>query len=158
MSEDTPILFENALAAAVAACGFAVLFNVPPRALWGASMCGALAYACRFMLVESTLVPPVLATLVAATLVSGVATLIGKSMRAPAVIFVVPGVIPLVPGALAFRTMAALFTLTDEGSAADPQVLVAVSVNGIRTALITLAIAFGVAVPSLLLRRKRPMT
>jgi len=69
----------------------------------------------------------------------------------------VPGVIPLVPGALAFRTMAALLTLTDEGAAADPQVLVTVSVNGIRAVLITLAIAFGVAVPSLLLRRKRPM-
>jgi uncharacterized membrane protein YjjB (DUF3815 family) len=150
-------LLENAVSAAVAACGFAVLFNVPPRALWATSMCGALAYACRFVLIESALAPPVLATLVAATLVSGVATLIGKNMRAPAVIFVVPGVIPLVPGALAFRTMAALLTLTDEGAAADPQVLVTVSVNGIRAVLITLAIAFGVAVPSLLLRRKRPM-
>jgi uncharacterized membrane protein YjjB (DUF3815 family) len=152
------VLLEHALWAAVAALGFAVLFNVPPRALAPAALCGALAFASRALCVELRLCSLELATFFAATLVSVTATAVGKQLRAPAVVFVVPAVIPLVPGALAFRSTAALLALASREGAVDPAALATVAVGGVRAAVVTLAMAFGVAVPSLILRRRGPMT
>ena len=75
----------------------------------------------------------------------------------PAPVFVVPGVIPLVPGYLAFRTMIDMLTLTTTPGV-DEVLLLTAAVNSLETILIVGGIAAGVAVPSLLLRRHRPMT
>jgi uncharacterized membrane protein YjjB (DUF3815 family) len=72
-------------------------------------------------------------------------------------VFVIPGVIPLVPGAQAFRTMIDILVLTTDGVQVDQTILTATAANAIKTLLIVGAIASGIAVPSLLLRRHRPM-
>jgi uncharacterized membrane protein YjjB (DUF3815 family) len=38
------LVFENSVWAAIAALGFAILFNVPPRTLAGCAVGGAVAY------------------------------------------------------------------------------------------------------------------
>jgi len=90
--------------------------------------------------------------------VSFVGVRLGRYWHVPAPVFIVPGVIPLVPGYLAFRTMIDLLTLTTHAPAMDQALLLAAAANGLKTTLIVGGIAAGVAVPSLLLRRHRPMT
>lgn len=152
------LLLQNTFWAGIAALGFAVLFNVPRRALFGCALGGALAYAVRTVLVQFGLTGIEAATLLGATVVGFVGMRFGHRWRVPAPVFVVPGVIPLVPGYLAFRTMIDLLTLTTNAPAVDQALLLAAAANSLKTTLIVAGIAAGVAVPSLLLRRHRPMT
>ena len=82
----------------------------------------------------------------------------GRRLHAPALVFVIPGVIPLVPGALAFRTVKELLTLTAQSRHDDAALLASVVTNGFKAMLVTGAMALGVALPSLLLRSKTPVT
>jgi uncharacterized membrane protein YjjB (DUF3815 family) len=82
----------------------------------------------------------------------------GRVWRVPAVVFAVPGLIPFVPGSLAFRAVSDLLILTTGTVSADDTLLMKVVVSTLKSVLIVGAIAAGVAVPSLLLRRDRPMT
>jgi hypothetical protein len=49
-------------------------------------------------------------------------------------------------------------TLTTSGPSVDQALLLAAAVNSLKTVLIVGGIAAGIAIPSLLLRRHRPMT
>lgn len=148
---------EHALWAGLAALSFATLFNVPPTMLAGCALSGTVGYAVRALLVAlgEWGVPP--ATLLAAFCVGLVGTWCGRKLRAPAVVFVIPGIIPMVPGALAFRTLGEVLTMLNTTGQAQQTAFVDAMISLTRTALVTAALATGVAVPSLLLRRHRPM-
>ncbi len=151
-------LIQNIFWAGIVALGYAILFNSPKRTLFGCALSGTVAYAVRVLLVQYNLLTIEAATLIAATAVSFLAVLFGRRWHAPVPVFVVPGVIPLIPGLLAFTTMIDILTLTTGAPQVDEALLAEVAVNSLRTALILCGIAGGVAVPSLLLRRHRPMT
>ena len=151
------LLMQNSIWAGLAAVGFALLFNVPRRTLFGCTLAGALGYAVRSLLLELGLVGIETGTLLAATLVSVLGVVFGRVWRVPAVVFAVPGLIPFVPGSLAFRAVSDLLTLTT-GAVSDDTLLMKAVVSTLKSILIVSAIAAGVAVPSLLLRRDRPMT
>lgn len=150
-------LLEYTFWAGIASLGFAVLFNVPVRTLAACAVCGAVAYATRTLLAASGGTGIESATLAGATLAGFAAVLFGRRLHVPAAVLVMPGVIPLIPGALAFRTMIDLLNLTAAPSADETLVAIA-AVNAFRTALIIGAIAAGVAIPSLIFRRRHPMT
>ena len=158
MSETLVVLLQNTFWAGLAALGFAILFNVPARTLILAVISGAVGYAVRSGLVQSGFTGVEMATLVAAIVVSLLGVLFGRHWHAPPVVGVIPGVIPLVPGALAFRTMIDILVLTTDGVQVNETILTVTAANAIKTLLIVGAIASGIAVPSLLLRRHRPMT
>ena len=152
------LFLQNIVWAGIAALGFAILFNVPKRTLFACTLSGALAYAVRTALTNSGLMGVEAATLIGAAAVGFLGVPFGRHWHAPAIIFVIPGVIPLIPGALAFRTMIDLLTLTTSKTGVDGTLLAGTAVNGLKTILIVGGIAGGVAMPSLLLRRYRPMT
>ena len=151
------LLMQKSMWAGLAAVGFALLFNVPRRTLFGCMLSGALGYAVRSLLLELGLVGIETGTLLAATFVSVLGVVFGRVWRVPAVVFAVPGLIPFVPGSLAFRALSDLLTLTT-AAAADDTLLMKAVVSTLKSILIVGALAAGVAVPSLLLRRDRPMT
>ncbi len=151
------LLLQNTFWAGIAALGFAMLFNVPRRALVGCALGGALAYAVRTLLVQFGVAGIEAATLLGATVVGFGGVRFGHHWHVPAPVFIVPGVIPLLPGYLAFRTMIDLLTLTTNAPGVDQALLLTTAVNSLKTILIVGGIAAGVAVPSLLLRRHRPM-
>jgi len=151
------LLLQNAFWAGIAALGFAVLFNVPVRTLFACAICGAIAYATRTLAATSIGLSMEAATLAGATLVGFAAVLFSRRLHVPAPVLVMPGVIPLIPGALAFRTMIDLLNLS-AAPAADETLVAIAAVKSFKTALIIGAIAAGVAIPSLIFRRRRPMT
>jgi uncharacterized membrane protein YjjB (DUF3815 family) len=152
------LFLQNTMWAGIAALGFAILFNVPKRTLFACALSGAFAYAVRTGLTNFGLVGIEAATLMGSAVVGFLGVPFGRRWHAPAIIFVIPGVIPLVPGALAFRTMIDLLTLTTSTTGIDADLLADTAVNSLKTILIVGGIAGGVAMPSLLLRRDRPMT
>jgi uncharacterized membrane protein YjjB (DUF3815 family) len=150
-----PVL-EKSIWAGVAALGFAILFNVPPRVLWACALSGSTAFAARAGLIGLHFSSLELSTLYGATLTSLLGLLWAKRFQAPALLFVIPAVIPFVPGALAFRTIKDLMVLTSQARP-DPELLASVVANGFKTVLVVGSIALGVALPSLVVpRRKDP--
>ncbi len=146
----------DALWSALAALGFAVLFNVPVRTLPGCVACGALGHVLRTLLATQGLSLE-LASLAGATAVGFVGSAFARRWETPTMIFTVSGVIPMVPGVFAFRAMLGVIALI---SAPDAQAgLVALyetAVNAARTGLILAALAVGIAAPTLLFYRRRP--
>ena len=136
--------------AAPAALGFALLFNVPPRALW---MCGVLAvlgHAAR-KLVLTFNGDIVLGTLVAAILIGLIAEWWSARRNEPAVIYAISAAIPMVPGTYMYKAVQALLGIAtlptgDTGQA----LLLAAGVSGVKAVMIVLALAFGIAAPILL--------
>lgn len=136
--------------AAPAALGFALLFNVPPRALW---MCGVLAvlgHATR-KLVLTLNGDIVLGTLVAAILIGLIAEWWSARRNEPAVIYAISAAIPMVPGTYMYKAVQALLGIATLPSGDSGQaLLVAAGVSGVKAGMIVLALAFGIAAPILL--------
>ena len=149
-------LLGDAFWSAVAALGFAVLFNVPRRTLPGCALGGAVGHALRTWLTEQGLTIE-LATLASAAVVGFLGEYFARHWQAPVPVFTVPGAIPMVPGSYAFRAMLGLIQITNLSVFGGTPVLVEASVNAMKTALILAAIAGGIAAPSLLFQRYRPV-
>jgi len=88
----------------VAAVGFAILFDVPPRHLFWAGLAGAVSTTSRWWAQEWG-VPMVGASFVAGLSLGLVAQLLAHWRLSLSSLFAIPGYIPLVPGAVAFRGM-----------------------------------------------------
>lgn len=152
------LVAQDALWSAIAAVGFAVLFNAPKRTLLGCALGGALGHGTRTLLMNAFGFDLEVATLAGSTLIGFLGMAFAHYWKAPAPIFTVSAAVTMVPGSLAFRTMMGILQLsllTDP--AAGAAILVETSINGIRTALILGAIAAGIAAPALLFLRQKPV-
>ncbi len=151
------LILSDALWSALAAAGFAILFNVPRRLLWGCALAGAVGHALRTLLVESVDMPLELATLFGAITVGMLAQWCARRWRVPAPVFAVSGVIPMVPGLFAYSAMIAII----QSTAAEPDQVSALlaegAVNVIRVALILGALATGIVLPMLIFQREKPV-
>ncbi len=139
---------------AVAAFGFAVLFNVPKRTLAVTSMLALLGGLTKVALLKWG-VSLVLASLAGASLIGILAIQAAHSLHAPHLVFSIPAVIPLVPGIYTYRMMVGLVLLTkDPNSGAYIKTLAETVQNGLTAAFITMSIAIGIAIPMLVTRKK----
>jgi uncharacterized membrane protein YjjP (DUF1212 family) len=133
---------QDLIFSALAAAGYAMLFNVPYRALWGCVLCGLAGHGLRTVLEQSGL-DITSATLLGATAASLLARLCAYAYRVPPVIFAFPGVVAMVPGSYAFRAGIGGLELMRQGASAPFQ-LAAETLSLIFTAvLVTVAIAIG---------------
>ncbi len=160
-----PNLLVDAFWAAAAAIGFAVLFNVPYRTLAGCAACAALGHASRTFLLNSGLPGVdhiVTATLIGATVVGTLGFLLARWYQMPTIVFTVSGVIPMFPGIFAYRAMLDILQISgiiNLGAAVpiDQIILLEVIPNLLVTAFMLAALALGIAAPTLLFRRRKPV-
>ncbi|SDM46631.1 threonine/serine exporter family protein [Sediminibacillus halophilus] len=95
---------EQLITSFIAAAGFGVLFNAPRNALIQCGLVGMLGWVLYYGLAaEGTDAVP--ATLAGAFLVGGLSQVCAKYYKTPVIIFNVSGIIPLVPGGLAYDAM-----------------------------------------------------
>ena len=148
----TLLLLENSLWAAFAAMGFAILFNVPVRALPFTAFAGAIGYAVRSTLVQIG-ISIEWGTLVGATVVGFMGWLFARRQQMPRAVYTIAGIIPMVPGVFAYQTLIALFQIAEQGSDTPPDLLLLASVNGIKTGFILAALASGISIPRMLFHK-----
>jgi uncharacterized membrane protein YjjP (DUF1212 family) len=139
---------EDAAFSALAAVGFALLFNVPPRVAWACVVCGVASHTTR-TLTEHLGLNVVGGTLVGALLVGFLAQVFGKYFRAPAVVFAFPGVVAMMPGAYAFRMGVGCLQIVHGG--ASSALFDATITLGIEVVLMVAAIGIGVVIPAAIL-------
>ncbi|MFC3040385.1 threonine/serine exporter family protein [Virgibacillus xinjiangensis] len=88
----------------VAAAGFGILFNAPKKSLIQCGLAGMAGWILYYILVQQGM-DAVPATIFGAMLVAIITQIFAKVYKTPIIIFHVSGVIPLVPGGVAYDAM-----------------------------------------------------
>ncbi len=83
--------------AAICTLGFGILFNIPRRQLVYASVTGAVGWIIYSRLLGK-FDSPVMAAFAGALAVGMISEVLARKRKMPATVFIIPGLIPLVPG------------------------------------------------------------
>ena len=148
------MILEKGIWFGFAALGFAVLFNVPQRTLIIIWMLGAAGGLTKLLLMQAN-VEIVVATLAGAAVIGVLSVSAAHNKHAPPLVFSIPSVIPMVPGAFAYRMMLGLIKLAGT-AVTDPtyhQTLAETTSNGLKTMFILMSLAAGVSIPMLISRK-----
>jgi len=126
-------LLDDMLFAAIPAVGFALVFNVPPKALKYCAILGALGHVTRTLLLHFG-VPIVFATFFATCVIGFIGVHLSHRYLAHPKVFTVAAIIPMIPGVHAYKAM-----------------------TFINTSFILGALVLGLALPGLLFYRQKPV-
>ncbi|MCL1145091.1 threonine/serine exporter family protein [Shewanella sp. 10N.261.52.F9] len=148
-------MLNDAIFSAIPAIGFAMVFNVPRRYLPYCALAAALGHGSRTMWLSFGL-PIEWATFLAAALVGVVTIAFARKHLAPPLMYAVAAIIPMIPGTYAFNTVIGLVQLTAQAEM-SPELIYEVVSNGLKTVFILGALSVGLAMPSLLYFRSRPV-
>jgi uncharacterized membrane protein YjjB (DUF3815 family) len=148
------LLIIDAWFAWIPAVGFAMVFNVPKKMLIYCAVGGAFAHSLRFLLMHFG-VPIEWATLAASSSMGFLGLYWSRKHFIPRPVFTVAAVIPMIPGSFAFTTVVGIVQLNSGGYSLE--LIQIVVENGLRTLFILAALSFGLALPSILIYRGRPI-
>ena len=137
-----------AIAAAISAMGFSMIFNIQRRLLWVVAVGGMLAVCTRNFVNFELGYGPVVGSFMGALVVSLIAVKAVHWFHVPNHVLTIPSVIPMIPGVLMYRSLFGLINMN--GVVGE---VTAVVFNGINASLIVICIALGVAVPNIFARR-----
>lgn len=139
---------------ALASLGFALLFNVPRRCLPFVVILASLGGLAKLVLLHFGF-SLVGASFCGATLIGMISIPFAHFRHAPHVVFSIPAIIPMIPGVFAYRMALGVIKLATLAPDSVPSnLLVEVVQNGLTVAMVSMAIAIGVAMPFLLTRQK----
>ncbi|KEF38785.1 hypothetical protein M670_01999 [Schinkia azotoformans MEV2011] len=98
-------IVEHLITSFIASAAFGIIFNVPKRALPQCGFVGMVGWLIYIALVNYFSVDMLLATLVAAVFIAIISQTFAKFYKTPIIVFNVSGIIPLVPGGMAYDAM-----------------------------------------------------
>ncbi len=140
--------------AGIAAIGFAILFNVPRRTLLSIWSLGAIGGLIKFTAMNFN-VGIVFASFMGTVCIAVIAIRMAHLRNSPPLVFSIPSVIPMVPGAFAYKFMLGMIALTSmENTDAYIQTLIETVNNGAKMMFVLIALGTGVAIPMLLTRKE----
>ncbi|QCR63697.1 threonine/serine exporter [Serratia fonticola] len=146
-------LLQDMLLAAVPALGFAMVFNVPLRALRYCALLGALGHGSRMLLMHFGMNIE-WGSFLAAILIGIIGIYWSRWLLAHPKVFTVAAVIPMFPGISAYTAMISVVEISHLGySEALMSVMIS---NFLKACFIVGALSIGLSVPGLWLYRKRP--
>ena len=140
--------------AAIPAVGFAMVFNVPPKYLSYCALGGALGHGLRMLLLKHGMQVE-WATFSASTTVGFIGLYWSQKLNVSPKIFTVAAMIPMVPGVYVYKAMIAIVEINHRGFSLDIWKIFAE--NFIKGISIIAALAIGLAMPSLLFYRRKPL-
>jgi len=88
----------------IASASFGILFNAPKKSLFQCGTTGMVGWAIYYQLIQME-IDSVPASLAASFFVAVISHLFAKRYKTPVIIFIVGGIIPLVPGGTAYDAM-----------------------------------------------------
>lgn len=147
-------LIEDWIWLGFASVGFAILFNVPIRTVWVIFLLGALGGSLKLLTMKLG-GSIILGSFFGAMLVGFLSIYAAHSRHAPPFVFAIPSVIPMVPGAFAYRMMLGIIKLTgDVDHNTFTQLLDDTVTNGLKAFFVLMVLSLGVSAPMLLTRRE----
>ncbi|MCI6198839.1 MAG: threonine/serine exporter family protein [Succinivibrionaceae bacterium] len=153
--EITPLFtLTDFLLATVPAVSFAMLFNVPWRLLWYCAIAGGTGRIIRDISMLNG-IPILFSTLLASTAIGLAFVIVARCLRVPRPVFTVASIVPLIPGRQLFSALDSIVRLAHMGYT-DALAELAVR-DSFGSAAVIFAIGVGLAVPTLLFYRKKPV-
>ncbi|NEY29174.1 threonine/serine exporter [Escherichia coli] len=146
-------LLQDMALAAVPAVGFALVFNVPVRALRYCALLGAIGHGSR-MLMMHVGINIEWATLGAAILIGVLGIQWSRRLLAHPKVFTVAAVIPMFPGIYAYTAMISVVKISHLGF--SDALFETMVTNFLKASFIVGALSIGLSLPGLWLYRKRP--
>lgn len=151
--------WEYALAAAISAMGFSMIFNVQRKLLWVVAIGGIVAVCTRNFV---NLGPStnnigldmglVVGSFSGALLVSLIAIKAVHWFHVPNHVLTIPSVIPMIPGVLMYRLLFGLINMNVQNADGIDHLMLATQ-SGVNSGLVIMCIALGVAIPNIFGRR-----
>lgn len=137
-----------AIAAAISAIGFSMIFNIQKKLLWVVAIGSIIAVCTRNFVNFELGYGPIIGSFMGSFIVSLIAVKAVHWFHVPNHVLTIPSVIPMIPGVLMYRSILAFINL--HGVVGE---VTNAFYNGINSALIVLCISLGVAVPNIFARR-----
>lgn len=89
------------------AFGFTIIYNIPKKVILPASITGAIGWTTHFFLLNYFSVISFIATIIASFFIAFTSQIFALRLKKPVILFTLPGLIPLVPGGMAYNMMRA---------------------------------------------------
>mgnify|MGYP001060138036 CR=1 FL=1 len=147
------LLLEDMVLAAIPALGFALVFNVPQRALPYCAALGAAGHGTRLLLMHAGLTIES-ASLLAAVLIGVLGINGSRWLLAHPKVFTVAAVIPMFPGISAYTAMISVVEIARFGY--SEALMARMVTHFLRAGFIVGALSIGLSLPGLWLYRTRP--
>lgn len=96
--------YKHFIFALISTIGFCVLFNVPKKSIFYGGLTGAIGWTLYIYIKDITL-SPTFSVFIAATLVGILGEIFARIDKKPVTTFVIPGIVPLVPGYTMYLSM-----------------------------------------------------
>ncbi|AOT72834.1 threonine/serine exporter family protein [Geosporobacter ferrireducens] len=101
-------MIQHLLFAALSIIGFSVLFNIPKNAIYKTAFSGALGWTTYVYFSNHLGQSTVMASFFAASVVALFSEFFARRFKETVTVFVIPGILPLVPGSGMYYTMLAI--------------------------------------------------
>lgn len=147
------VLIQGMTLAAIPAVGFALVFNVPVKALKYCALLGAIGYGTKTILLSFGLLIE-WSTFIASILIGSIGIYWSRRFLAHPKVFTVAAVIPMFPGVYAYKAMIAVVEISHLGYSA--QLFETMITNFLRASFIVGALSIGLSLPALWLYRRKP--
>ena len=151
--------WEYAIAAAISAMGFSMIFNIQRRLLWVVAIGGIIAVCTRNFV---NLGPStnniglnmglVIGSFSGSVLVSLIAIKAVHWFHVPNHVLTIPSVIPMIPGVLMYRMLLGLINMNVQSIDQVTPLMKAIE-SGVNSGLVIMCIALGVAIPNIFGRK-----
>jgi uncharacterized membrane protein YjjB (DUF3815 family) len=131
----------------------AIVLNIEKRLLHWAGLGGAIGYCIALAVNPLSADSPGVAQIFVGTVIVGIySEMMARHLKAPATVFCIPGIMPLVPGISAYQTMQSLVSNNMKEASA----------HAVNTIFKAFTIAFGIMIVSAIFRfigkiRKKPV-
>ncbi|OON91049.1 MAG: hypothetical protein ATN32_02720 [Candidatus Epulonipiscium fishelsonii] len=113
----------------LATVAFSIIFNVNNKHLLVCGTIGSIGWAIYIILSDYVMISEVGSNFIASLIVASISYILSKIRRAPITVFLISGIIPLVPGIGLYKTM--YFLLFEEYILALKQALVTFEISGV---------------------------
>ncbi|PHV70937.1 hypothetical protein CS063_07915 [Sporanaerobium hydrogeniformans] len=97
------------ISAFISTIGFSIVFHIQKKHLLICGIVGAAGWAV-YLIGEEVHLSPVISTFLASLLVTQISYFLARTRKTPVTVFLIAGIIPLVPGLGLYRTMYSLLT------------------------------------------------
>jgi uncharacterized membrane protein YjjB (DUF3815 family) len=98
-------MLEQLITSFIASAAFSLLFSTPKNRLLHCGFIGMVGWGFYYYLVESEGMDTVVASLIAAFIIAMISGFFARWFKTPIILFNVAGIMPLVPGGLAYDSM-----------------------------------------------------
>ena len=149
-------LLIRVVASFIGSCSFAVVFNINKRHLLYVGILGAInyfAYDAVLYLTYNVFVSALAAT----TAVTVCAELLARRKRAPTIVYLVTGLIPIVPGSNAYGCMRCLIESDMAGAVSELSATIQIAL-GIAGGIVVVSIIFGIINDRIAKKRQKQAT